>query len=61
MSRKIYNTDVETKKRYFPIFRDLIGNQFMHGGTKYNLTGQEDKEATDWVCEIVPGKTSARS
>lgn len=56
---KTYNTDVETKKKYFPVFMELIKNQFWHGGEKYKLEGQQGKEATDFVCEISPGKTGA--
>jgi hypothetical protein len=53
----IYNTGIETKKANFPAFMDLIGNQFKHGGEKYLLDGQNDKEFTDLVCEMAPGKT----
>ncbi len=51
------NTDVKTKRENWKKFADLIENQFLHGGDKYVLEGQEDKEASDWVCELVPGKT----
>ena len=54
---KIYNTDVETKKKYWKQFASLIEEQFIHGGDKYAMENQEDKEATDWVCEICPGQT----
>lgn len=53
----IYNTGIETKRKNFQKFVDLIGNQFNHGGEKYLLEGQKDKEFTDLICEISPGKT----
>ncbi len=53
----VFNTDVETKKKYWPKFEEMIRRQFEHGGEKYALAGQEDKEATDLVCEMSPGKT----
>lgn len=54
---KIYNTDVEIKRKYWPMFEQMIKNQFEHGGEKYCLTGNSRKESTDWVCELSPGKT----
>lgn len=57
MNKKVFNTDVETKKKYYSKFSELMENQFKHGGNKYCLDGQSDKEATDWVCEFVPGNT----
>jgi len=54
---KIYNTAVSAKAKYWPMFAQLIENQFKHGGDKYSLTGQADKETTDLVCELSPGKT----
>lgn len=54
---EIHNTNVETKRKYWPKFAEFMENQFVHGGTKYALEGQEDKEVTDWCSEIVPGKT----
>jgi hypothetical protein len=56
---KVYNTDVKTKKANWPKFVKLLENQFVHGGDKYTLKGQLDKETTDWVCEICPGETGA--
>lgn len=53
----IYNTGIETKRENFQKFADLISNQFNHGGDKYALAGQPDKEFTDLICEISPGKT----
>jgi hypothetical protein len=52
----IHNTDIETKRKYFSKFSELIGNQFNHGGEKYAFP-IEGKEATDWICELVPGAT----
>jgi len=57
VSRIVYNTDVKTKAKHWNTFAKLIEKQFIHGGDKYNLEGQEDKETTDWACEIAPGKT----
>ena len=57
--KRVYCTDVETKKKYWPLFRQMLDNQFMHGGKKYAMDGQEDKEVTDWVCELSPGTTGA--
>lgn len=54
---EIHNTDIESKRKYWPKFAKFMENQFEFGGTKYAMDGQEDKEATDWCCEIVPGKT----
>lgn len=54
---KIYNTDVKTKRDNWPKFEKMIRNQFEHGGEKYALEGQSDKESTDWICELSPGKT----
>jgi hypothetical protein len=56
---KIHNTNVTTKTKYWPIFEKMIRNQFEAGGEKYALDGQIDKEATDWVCELVPGETGS--
>jgi len=55
--RPVYNTDVKTKREHFPVFAKLIANQFKHGGDKYALDGQPDKEYTDLICEMSPGKT----
>ena len=54
---KVYNTDVATKHKYWPMFEQMIRNQFEHGGEKYALIDQPDKESTDWLCELSPGKT----
>jgi len=44
------NTDVETKRKYWPMFEKMIRGQFEYGGKKYQLA--DDKEITDWVCEL---------
>ena len=49
---ELLNTDVETKRKYWPIFAKMIENQLEHGGKKYALPDQSDKEITDWVCEL---------
>lgn len=50
-----FNTNVETKRKYFNKFAELISNQFNHGGVKYQLN--EEKEFTDQICETFPGET----
>ncbi len=55
--KEIYSTNVVTKKKYWPVFAKLMENQFIHGGPKYSLPGQDDREATDAVCEMSPGKS----
>lgn len=55
--KKIHNTSVKTKKENFDKFVELLRNQFEHGGDKYCLTNQPEKESTDWICELVPGTT----
>ena len=54
---KIFNTGINTKRENWPKFAELIENQFKHGGEKYLLDNQKDKEFTDLVCEVSPGKT----
>lgn len=51
----IVNTSLDVKRDNFDKFAELIGNQFNHGGEKYQLSS--DKEMTDLVCELVPGDT----
>lgn len=55
--KKVWNTDIETKQKYWPKFAEFIENQFKFGGKKYQLSN--GKEITDWVCELSPGKTGA--
>jgi len=55
--KAIHNTGIAMKRRHFDKFVRLIGNQFRHGGDKYALDNQPDKEFTDLVCEVAPGKT----
>lgn len=52
---EVYNTSLEEKADNFDNFVELIRNQFMHGGDKYQLA--KDKEMTDLICEMFPGKT----
>lgn len=54
---KIYHSNVKVKKENWEKFAKFIENQFNHGGDKYALPGQLDKEATDLLCEMSPGKT----
>lgn len=51
------NTGIEIKQAYFDKFIELIKNQFWHGGDKYKLSHQADKEFTDAICECFPGET----
>jgi len=54
---KIYNTGLGIKNDNFYKFAKLIENQFNHGGDKYSLDFNPDKEFTDLICEIAPGHT----
>jgi len=54
---KVHNTGIDTKAKHFDEFAELIGNQFKHGGDKYKLSDRSDKELTDLICELSPGKT----
>lgn len=49
------STNVDTKREFFPVFVELIRNQFDHGGDKYK--GTKDKEFTDLICESFPGES----
>lgn len=43
------DTNLEMKRKHFPVFVELMREQFEFGGTKY---AQGDKrEATDLICE----------
>jgi hypothetical protein len=53
--KKVYNTTVKTKAKFYKKFSDLIGKQFMHGGDKYKLQGFDDREATDLISSIFGG------
>lgn len=55
--KEVYNTGINMKKAHFDKFIELIRNQFWHGGEKYALDNQPNKEFTDLVCEVAPGKT----
>ncbi len=52
---KVYNTNIETKKRNFHKFAKMISNQFEHGGDKYKLQGFNDREATDIISSVFGG------
>ena len=54
---KVFNTGIIAKRENWAKFAELIENQFKHGGEKYLLDNQKDKEFTDLVCEVSPGKT----
>jgi len=56
-NNKIYNTGIEAKRENWSKFAKFIENQFNHGGDKYSLPDQPDKEMTDLLCEMSPGKT----
>lgn len=55
--KKVCNTTVETKARYYQKFSDLVGNQFIHGGDKYAIKGIPDREATDIISAVFGGDT----
>lgn len=59
ISNRVCNSNVETKRMFWPVFEEMIRSQFEHGGEKYAMDNQPDKEVTDWVCELAPGKTGA--
>ena len=42
-------TTIKSKRKYFPIFVELMRDQFEYGGKKYAQS--EEKEATDLICE----------
>ena len=52
---KIYDTSLKVKRKYIGVFFNLMKDQIVYGGSKYAQGGE--REATDWVCELVPGKT----
>jgi hypothetical protein len=54
---EVHNTGMRQKRAHWPKFAKLIADQFEHGGDKYALGNQPDKEFTDLVCEVSPGKT----
>jgi len=54
--KKIYNTTVKTKAKYYKKFSDLVGKQFLHGGDKYKLEGFSDREATDVISSVFGGE-----
>jgi hypothetical protein len=54
---KMFNTNLEMKKKHLATFVGLIENQLNHGGDKYRQEGDEQKEQTDAICEFVPGQT----
>ena len=56
---KALNTNAKMKKDNWPKFAELIENQFKHGGQKYMMDGRDDKEVSDWACEMSPGKTGS--
>lgn len=52
-----HNTTIEVKQRYWPVFAQLISNQFNHGGDKYKLQGFNDRESTDIISSVFGGET----
>ncbi len=52
-----YNTTVETKRKYWPVFAQFVSNQFEHGGDKYGLENMPDREATDLISSVFGGKS----
>ena len=57
--KKLFNTNIEIKRKYWPKFAKFIENQFNHGGSKYTMDDNLNKEISDWVCELSPGETGA--
>jgi len=51
------NTTVEVKRKYWPVFSNMVMNQFNHGGEKYLLDGFDDREATDVISSVFGGKS----
>ena len=51
----MYSTTVETKKKHYKKFTELVKNQFIHGGDKYK--GNGEKEFTDMICEAFGGES----
>ena len=58
-NKKVHDTNIEAKKKYWPKFAKFMENQFNHGGDKYSMPDDSSKEITDWVCELSPGETGA--
>lgn len=52
-----YNTTIDVKRKYWPVFAEFISNQFEHGGDKYALEGFDDREATDVISSVFGGKS----
>lgn len=59
MDKPALDISLEIKREYWPKFVEFMTNQFEHGGNKYAMEDNPDKEITDWVCEMSPGKTGA--
>ena len=51
-------TTIEAKQKYWPIFAQLISEQFSHGGDKYKLNGFTDREATDVISSALAEESS---
>ena len=54
---KVYNTNIEVKKKFYEKFSRLLKNQFWHGGDKYKLQGFKDREATDIISSVFGGES----
>lgn len=54
--KEVFFTNIREKKEHWPKFMKILEKQWnVCGAEKYQLT--EDKEGTDWICELVPGDT----
>lgn len=51
------NTTIDVKQKYWPVFAQLISDQFNHGGEKYKLPGFDDRESTDIISSVFGGKS----
>lgn len=57
IDKQTLSTGIKVKRENWQKFAKFIENQFNHGGDKYSLPDQPDKEMTDLLCEMSPGKT----
>jgi len=48
------NTNLKVKQKYFPIFCKEVWKRLVKGKDKYKIAGNENKEATDLIEELVP-------
>jgi hypothetical protein len=51
-----YNTTADINKKHWKQFVKLMESLLLHGGSKYNLHGFEEMEATDVISRIFGGE-----